>query len=34
MIDPPRANRGLVDFKVCAVDSVWSGSKLVVRRRA
>jgi hypothetical protein len=23
---------GLVDIKVCAVDEVWSGLKLVVRR--
>ena len=25
---------GLVDVKVCAVDEVWSGLKLVIRRTA
>jgi hypothetical protein len=24
---------GLVDVKVCAVDAIWSGLKLVVRRQ-
>lgn len=24
--------RGLVDVKVCAIDEVWSGLKLVIRR--
>lgn len=24
--------KGLVDIKVCAVDPVWSGLKLVIRR--
>ena len=24
--------RGLVDVKVCAIDAVWSGLKLVIRR--
>jgi hypothetical protein len=24
--------RGLVDVKVCAIDAVWSGLKLVIRK--
>ena len=24
--------RGLVDIKVCAIDDIWSGLKLVIRR--
>lgn len=25
--------RGLVDVKVCAIDAVWSGLKLVIRKK-